>query len=79
MIIVPVLDLAWPLASLLPRTATPYIALVLAGFAIGILGHLAGSRRLIVAGIALIFLGALLFPVAINLLESTPPEASEGR
>jgi sulfite exporter TauE/SafE len=62
------------LASLLPHSAGPYIALVLIGFALGILGHLSTSRWLIVAGIVLIFLGAFLFPLALNLTESTPPE-----
>lgn len=62
------------LASLLPHSAGPYIALVLIGFAVGILGHLSTSRWLIVAGIVLIFLGAFLFPLALNLTESTPPE-----
>ena len=33
------LDLAPPLADLLPHSPGPYIALMLAGFAIGILGH----------------------------------------
>jgi sulfite exporter TauE/SafE len=66
--------LALSLASLLPHSAGPYIALVLIGFAVGILGHLSTSRWLIVAGIVLIFLGAFLFPLALNLTESTPPE-----
>jgi MFS family permease len=79
MIIRFVLDLVLPLASLLPQSATPYIAMVLAGFAIGILGHLSGYRPLIVAGIVLIFFGALVFPLAINLTESTPPEVSNPR
>lgn len=70
------LDLAFvpSLASLLPQSAGPYIALVLIGFAVGILGHLSTSRWLIVVGIVLIFLGAFLFPLALNLTESTPPE-----
>ena len=67
-------DLALSVASLLPHSAGPYIALVLIGFAVGILGHLSTSRWLIVAGIILIFLGAFLFPLALNLTESTPPE-----
>lgn len=67
-------DLALSLASLLPQSAGPYIALVLIGFAVGILGHLSTSRWLIVVGIVLIFLGAFLFPLALNLTESTPPE-----
>jgi MFS family permease len=74
-----VLDLVLPLASLLPHSAAPYIALVLVGFAVGILGHLAGYRPLIIAGIVLIFFGAFVFPLAINLTESTPPEVSNPR
>jgi len=62
-----------PVAALLPHSAGPYIALVLIGFAAGIAGHLSGSRWLVAAGIALIFLGAFLFPLALNLTESTPP------
>jgi hypothetical protein len=67
-------DLALFLATLLPHSAGPYIALVLIGFAIGILGHLSDSRWLVATGIALIFLGAFLFPLALNLTESTPPQ-----
>ena len=52
-----------PLAALFPHSPGPYIALMLAGFAIGILGHLTRSRWLIAAGVILIFLGALLFPL----------------
>jgi hypothetical protein len=69
-----VLDLALFAATLLPHTAGPYIGLVLIGFAIGILGHLSGSRWLVAIGIVLIFLGAFLFPLALNLTESTPPQ-----
>ena len=68
------LCLALSLASLLPHSAGPYVALMLIGFAVGILGHLSTSRWLVVAGIVLIFLGAFLFPLALNLTESTPPE-----
>jgi len=62
------------LATLLPHSAGPYIALVLIGFGVAIAGHLSASRWLIVAGIVLIFLGAFLFPLALNLTESTPPQ-----
>lgn len=67
-------DLALSLASLLPHSAGPYVALVLIGFAVGILGHLTTSRWLVAAGIVLIFLGAFLFPLVLNLTEPTPPE-----
>jgi len=72
MIIATVPDLALPLATLLPHSAGPYIALMLIGFAIGILGHLTAARWLVVAGILLIFLGAFLFPLAINLTQESP-------
>jgi sulfite exporter TauE/SafE len=67
-----VLDLVLPFASLLPHSAGPYIALVLIGFVVGILGHLSTARWLVAAGVILIFLGALLFPLALNLTEESP-------
>lgn len=67
-------DLALSLATLLPHSAGAYAALVLIGFATGIAGHLSSSRWLVAAGIVLIFLGAFLFPLALNLTESAPPE-----
>jgi len=70
---VPALALVLSLATLLPHSAGPYIALVAVGFAVAIAGHLSGLRWLIAAGIVLIFLGAFLFPLALNLTESTPP------
>lgn len=66
-------DLALLLATLLPHSAGPYVALVAIGFAVAIAGHLSGLRWLIAAGVILIFLGAFLFPLALNLTESTPP------
>jgi hypothetical protein len=72
MIIGAVLDLAVPLAALLPHSAGPYITLILIGFGIGILGHLTTARWLIAVGVILVFLGAFLFPLAINLTEETP-------
>lgn len=84
MIIRVVLDLVLPLASLLPHSAGPYIALMLIGFAIGILGHLSTARWLVAAGIILIVLGAFLFPLAVNFTEETPrqieaPEENSGQ
>jgi hypothetical protein len=74
MIIRPVSDLVSPLAALLPHNVGPYLALMLTGFAIGIFGHLIRARWLVAAGVILIFLGALLFPLAINLKgENNPP------
>jgi hypothetical protein len=69
-----VFDLLPPLAALLPQTAGPYIALMLIGFVVGILGHLTRARWLVATGIILIFLGTLLFPLAVNLTtEDRPP------
>jgi hypothetical protein len=67
-------DFALSLAALLPHSATPYLVLIGLGFATGILGHLAGSRWLVAVGVVLVFLGAFLFPLALNLTESTPPQ-----
>ncbi len=67
------LDLAPPLADLLPHSPGPYIALMLAGFAIGILGHVFRVKAMVIAGVALIFLGTLLFPLAANLTTNNRP------
>jgi hypothetical protein len=69
-------DLVLPLASLLPHSAGPYIALILIGFAVGIFGHLSSARWLVAAGVILIFLGALLFPLAVNLTQENPRQGS---
>jgi hypothetical protein len=75
-----VLDLVLPLAALLPRSPGPYVALMLAGFVIGILGHLTKVRWLIASGVILIFLGAFLFPLAANLTtQNRPPPIEESR
>lgn len=70
-------DLALPLAALLPHSPTPYIALMLAGFAVGILGHLAGARWLVAAGVFLIALGALLLPLVANVTTQNKPAPIE--
>jgi hypothetical protein len=75
-----VLDLSPPLAELFPHSPGPYIALMLAGFVIGIVGHVFRAKWLIAAGVALIFLGALLFPLAANLTtKNRPPPIEESR
>lgn len=71
------LDLALPLAALLPHSPTPYIALMLAGFAVGILGHLAGARWLVAAGVVLIAFGALLLPLVANIATQNKPAPIE--
>ena len=71
------LDLVLLFAALLPQTIGPYIAIVLCGFAIGILGHLSSSRALVAAGVILIALGALLLPLALDLSTDKDPPAVE--
>lgn len=71
------LDLVTPIATLLPHTIGPYIALMFCGFAIGILGHLSSSRWLVAAGVVLIALGAFLFPLALNVTTDEKPPAIE--
>ncbi len=70
-------DLGPPALALLPHSPTPYVAMMLAGFAIGILGHLSRFRWLIGAGIALIVLGAFLLPLAANLSSNDKPPPVE--
>ncbi len=65
-------DLCLPIAVALPHSIGPYIAVMLSGFAIGILGHLSGAKWLVAAGVVLIFLGAFLFPLALNISTQTP-------
>jgi hypothetical protein len=75
-----VLDLAPPLADLFPHSPGPYIALMLAGFVIGIVGHVFKAKWLVAAGVALIFLGALLFPLLANVTsKNRPPPIEESR
>jgi hypothetical protein len=53
---------------------------MLAGFAIGILGHVFRVKAMVIAGVTLIFLGALLFPLAANLTtDNRPPPIDESR
>ena len=46
--------------------------MMVVGFVIGAIGHASRSRWLVGLGILLIFLGALLFPVALNLFAEHP-------
>jgi hypothetical protein len=72
-----VFDLGPLPTALLPHSPGPYIALMLIGFAIGVLGHLFKARWLVAAGIALIVLGAFLFPLAANLTTQDRPAPIE--
>jgi hypothetical protein len=73
MIIRPVHDLVPPLAALLPHKPGAYAVLILIGLGAGVLGHLIRLRWLVAVGIVLVFLGALLFPLAVNLTTPNRP------
>jgi hypothetical protein len=45
----------------------PFIALLLAGFAVGVFGYLAGSKIIVGVGVAMVFLATLLIPLALNI------------
>jgi hypothetical protein len=62
-----------PVADLLPHSIGPYIALMLAGFAVAIVGHLARSRWLVACGVIMILLATLLFPLALQITTDEPP------
>ena len=59
--------------AFLPESVGPYIALMGIGFAVAILGHLAGSRWLVAVGVIMIFLATLLFPLALQIFSDEPP------
>jgi hypothetical protein len=60
------------LAGILPESIGPYVSLMMAGFLVGIFGHLTRSRWLIVLGIILVFLAAAGFPLALNVFSDRP-------
>jgi hypothetical protein len=45
----------------------PFIILFGAGFGLGVLGHLYGSRVLVGFGIFIVFIATLILPLAINI------------
>jgi hypothetical protein len=61
-----------PLAEILPHSISPYLSLMVLGFVVGTLGHIARSRLWIGIGIAMIFLATLLLPLAIVATHDTP-------
>jgi hypothetical protein len=61
-----------PVAGILPESVGPYVSLMVAGFMIGILGHLTRSRWLVAVGIILVFLAAAAFPLALNVFSDEP-------
>jgi hypothetical protein len=45
---------------------TPFIVLMLAGFAVGTFGYLAGSRFVVGIGVAMIFAATLVMPIVLS-------------
>jgi hypothetical protein len=60
-------------AALLPDSIGPYLGLMIGGFAVAILGYLAGSRWLVAVGVIMVMLGTLLFPLALQFFADEPP------
>lgn len=61
-----------PLAEL-PHTVSPYIALMVLGFGVGVLGHLFRIRLVVGIGIAMVFVATLLMPLILITTEDEPP------
>ena len=61
------------LGALLPESIGPYVALMIAGFVVAVLGHATHSRWLVAVGIIMVMLATLLFPLALQILSDTPP------
>jgi hypothetical protein len=60
------------LATVLPESIEPYLALMGLGFLVGAYGHLVKSRWLVAIGVIMIFLATLLFPIALQLVADEP-------
>lgn len=60
------------LPGALPDAIEPYLALMIAGFVLGILGHIARSRWMVAIGVMMILLAALVFPFLLQLFSEEP-------
>jgi hypothetical protein len=65
-------------AAVLPDDDTPYLVLMVAGFVVGILGHVFRVRLMVAVGIAMIFLATLLLPIALNLFSDREEPTGPG-
>jgi hypothetical protein len=65
-------------AAVLPDDDTPYLVLMVAGFIVGILGHVFRIRFMIAVGIAMIFVATLLLPIALNLFGDREEPSAPG-
>jgi hypothetical protein len=67
----------------LPESINPYLALMLGGFGVAVLGHLSRQRWAVAIGIIMVFLAVLIFPLALSATQDTPeppgPVPAQGR
>jgi hypothetical protein len=49
----------------------PFVAMLIAGFVIGVFGHITRIKSLVALGIGLIFLATFVFPLVANILKSS--------
>ena len=49
---------------------TPFIVLMVAGFVIGVIGHITRTKGLVALGIGMIFLATFLLPLITNVVKS---------
>ena len=49
---------------------TPFIVLMVAGFVIGVIGHIVRAKGLVALGIGMIFLATFLLPLITNVVKS---------
>ena len=49
---------------------TPFVILMVAGFVIGVTGHIIRAKGLVALGIGMIFLATFLLPLITNVLKS---------
>ncbi|HEU4977553.1 MAG TPA: hypothetical protein VFT42_01525 [Solirubrobacteraceae bacterium] len=50
---------------------TPFVILMVGGFAIAVFGHIIKAKSLVALGIGLVFLATFLLPLATNVLKSS--------
>ena len=50
---------------------TPFVVMMVAGFVVGVAGHVARARSLVVMGIGLIFLATFVLPLLVNIARSS--------
>ena len=48
----------------------PWVAMMIAGFVIGVFGHIVRAKALVALGIGLIFLATFLLPLVTNVIKS---------